>query len=37
MPRGDFFVARAERVLLGGLMSLIAIALERRLKRLRRK
>jgi hypothetical protein len=36
VSRADSVVARAERVVLGGLMSLIAIALERRLKRLRR-
>jgi hypothetical protein len=35
--RADRLVARAERVLLGGLMSLVALALERRLKKLRRR
>jgi hypothetical protein len=35
VARVDSVVMRAERVLLGGLMTLIAIALERRLKRLR--
>jgi hypothetical protein len=35
MPRASRAVARAERIALGGLMSLLALALERRLRKLR--
>jgi hypothetical protein len=37
LSRADRILARVERMLLGGLMSVVALALERRLKKLRER